>query len=526
MLGPIAASPRARVAIFAGGLLTLLTLVLLLSDGGILITRPFWVDEVLTVLVAGRSSPIEVLADLGHGADGGASLFHLSMWLLDKLTGGLTPTAVRMLSLLCIVGALIVVFALLARRFSGTASAAGTLAVGANALVIEHSYEGRFYGPWLLCLALVAWALGRRQETPTRRNAIALAVIAFALCTIHFYGIVTLAIMIVAVIVSRGSRWRDVIPEVKPASAGLLALPIIVPLALAQRQAYSVPSWLPDFSVDQLTGILGDFWMATVPFAAAVIIVVAILMLRRRGDATRLERVRLPFEDAGVVSLIALATTPVALASLSVVGQPSMLPRYGIGAALAWAPWVAVAATLGGRWIGRVMIIGIAWYWFVGYTKEVRLKHGYANALRATAGAYQQARIGGEGLPIVFSSIHVMYPLLTDARGADARALFLDVPDSTFDRLFPDSTRLGQANRIVVLERDLARVHRDRFGIPGLAPLDELARVDRFLLLAPEGRLPEGFRGVDHFAKAMFPRHQLRRLMADLSLLELPSRTP
>jgi hypothetical protein len=162
----------------------------------------------------------------------------------------------------------------------------------------------------------------------------------------------------------------------------------------------------------------------------------------------------------------------------------------------------------------------------VGYSREVRVKQEYAGALRLTGDAWRQARAGAGQLPIVFTSIHVMYPLALDAREADPRALFLDVPDSTFARLFPDSTRLGQANRPVVLERDLARVHRIRFGIPRLAPLGELAATPRFLLLAPEGRLPAGFTGIDQYAKTMFPRHRFRRLLADLSLLELEAGSP
>jgi len=518
-LGPEPANRR-EIAFFALALAGLIALMLFLSDGAVLFTRPFWVDELLTVFVAQRRSPVGVIADLGHGADGGASLLHLTVWGLRMVMGSLTPTTLRALSLLCVFGALVLVYSVLRRRFGREASVAGVLAAGAHNLVVAHSFEARFYGPWLLCSALVAWLLSLNQNPARpRRHAIALAAAAVLLCTVHFYGIISLGLMSAAVLVSYGKRWREAVRTVLPTAAGLLSLVIVVPLALAQREAYTVPSWLPDFEFSQVASLARDFWLATVPLLGAILVLVGFIGHSRRDDgAAALSLTRAAAHDAGVVALLSLALMPLALALLSVLGQPSMLSRYAITAALAWAPWVALACALTGPWPTRVLLLVFVWLWFARYTREAQTKTMFAMGVDRSAQAYQQAR--SSGLPIVFQSIHVMYPLIAANGGREAPGAFLEIPDSTFHALFRSGTRLSQINRGIVLERDLARVHAVRFGFPRLVARATLDTTARFLLLAPEERLPAGFAGVEHFAKVLFPGHRVTRLLPDLSVVE------
>jgi hypothetical protein len=209
---------------------------------------------------------------------------------------------------------------------------------------------------------------------------------------------------------------------------------------------------------------------------------------------------------------------PLALAAVSIMGQPSMLSRYAITAALAWGPWVAFAMELLGRWPARVSRIVFAWFLFVSFTKEANDKRAFASGVDQTLGVLRQTQ--GAGMPVVFQSIHVMYPVLGESWGRDSSAVFLDLPDSTFAALFPAGTRLEQLNRGTITERDLARVHAKRFGFPKLASQGVLDTTRRFLLLAPQRRLPPGLRGVEQFGRAVFPNHRLTHLHPELSLLE------
>ena len=513
-------APRGEVALLSLALVLLTVVVLVLADAFVLVTRPFWVDELIAVMIANRPSPAAVLGDLASGADGGASLLHLGLWLVRVVAGTLTPALVRLLSLVSVLGALVLVFVVLRRRFPAAAATAGTLAAGANALVIEHTYEGRFYGPWLLCCAALAWLFARRQRHATRAGAGAMALVALAMCTIHFYGVLTLGLMSASVAAIHGRDWRRGWSVIRPAALGLAALLVVAPLAIAQRVAYTVPSWLPDFRPAQLASLLSELWLGAIPLGAAALIVVMRIGrgVRKRDDPLPVHA-RSAAMDAGIVALASLALMPFVLAALSLAGQPSMLPRYAIAAGLVWAPWAAFAAAASGRWGARLAIPVLAWFWFVGYTREARMKHAFVQALAQASTAYRQGIEAGGDLPIVFTSMNVMYPVVAGSGGA-SRARFLDVSDSTFHALFPDSTPLGQANRVTVLERDLTRVHAARLGFPRMLPHVSADTMPRFLLLLPPGRLPAGFSGVEHYARTMFPGHVVRRLLPDLSMLE------
>ena len=521
-----AARVSARDVMAFGSLAALLTaFVMVLSDGGILFTSPFWVDEWLMVFEANRPSPIQIAEDLAAGADGGTPLVHLAYWLLRQVTGPLTPTVVRAFSLACVLLAMTVAFAILRRRFSMGPSIVGSLAIGSHPLVVAHSYEGRFYGPWLLCAVIVAWLLGQRRAAresanakSARRGALGLAVAAFALCIVHPYGVISLGILLTGGLAAYGTGWRNGLRDISPAAYGLSALLVVVPLALGQRSAYTVRTWIPDFAPGQLTALVTQFWLATIALVAAMLLIIATLARRFFGQHVAMRTIVHGVKsDASLVALCATATMPIALAVVSLVGQPSMLPRYAILSTLALAPLAALAAEVGGRWAARGMFLVVLWLWFAAYVREGVAKANFAAGVRRVTQTYEHARPAN--LPIVLYSIHLMYPLIGDAP-AERPVRFMDIPDPRLPAAFRGDSPAAQYNRGFILERDLARIHAARWGFPKLAPLSALDSTSRFLLLAPVGRLPGGFRDIDHFARSMFPGHRVTRLLPDLTLLE------
>jgi hypothetical protein len=510
---------RREIVFLAGGLAALVLLMLFLSDGWILITRPFWVDEVFTVLVGGQRSPARVIADLAHGADGGAGLLHLGVWAVRAVTGSSSPTLLRLLSLACVLVALCLTYLVLRRRFGAPASVAGVLAVGANGLVVTHSFEARFYGPWLLCCALFAWSLGRNQEQPTRRRAVTVSVAAMLLCTAHFYGVISLLIMIAAVIASYGRRWRDGLRVVAPSAAAIPVLVAIAPIAIGIRGAFSVRSWIPPFELAQLDALARRFWFAEVPMLAALALVAAIVMgWRNAAQPTVTSVARHAATDAGVVALTSLALMPLALVAVSFAGQSSVLPRYSTVAALAWGPWVAFSLASLGLGAGYVARIALAWFWFVSYTNAVHDRAEFATAMRQTDSGIKQ--LEASGLPVVFQSIHVLYPLRALSPVRDSSALFLELPDSTFRALFPLETQREVLNRGLVIDRDMTRIHARLYGFPRSAAQTTLDSTPRFLLVAPEQWLPKGVWPVERFGRLVFPHHRGRRIHPDILLLE------
>ena len=521
-------SPRERTAIelaaIALALIALTALVLRLTHGGILFHRPLWVDEWFTVLVARERSPADVLSHLRHGADGGASLYHLLVWGVHAVTGSVTPVALRALSLVCVWGALWFCYAILRRRFGPDASIVGTLAIGAHGLVVAHAFEGRFYGLWLLCAACFAWSIPTGAR-PSRARQVMLGISSVLLVTSHWYGIFTLGLMCAAAVLVDPRRWRDAFRGFAPALAGIAAAVAILPLAAGQRNAVTVDTWIPEFAVGQLSALSATFWSARVPLAAVVVIVAAWILDRSRRARPKRTDSLVALADPGIAALLSLAAMPLVLTALSLAGQPSMLSRYAIPAVLAWGPLMACAVALMGRWHARLVAVVLVGFWIVSFTREAGRKRAFATGIAQERRAVLDA--AKTGLPLVFQSQHVMYPalgpeLILNRRG-DAtpwRVAFLDLPDSTLNDLFPRLSRWYQLNKGIRLERDFARVHAARFGFPPLASQAVLDTTQRFLFVATDARVPRGVDDVTALARATFPRHLVTRLSENLLLLE------
>lgn len=493
---------------------------LFLADGDVLFTRPLWTDELHTILLAGRSSPAAVLADLANGADYGPPLLHLSTWMVRILVGGLTPTVLRVFSLVCMCGALLVVYALLRRRFRALPSAAGVLAVASHELVVAHSFEARFYGPWLLCAALFAFPL---SSAPGRRRDVWIAVASVLLVTVHWYGVVSLGLMVAAVLGSRGARWRDAIRSLAPAGAGLIVFALCIPLAVGQRHALTVNTWVPAFRVSQIEPFARLYWTALVPALALLALVVALLARARfRSDDAAATFLGAAAEDASLIALVALALMPLALAVMSILGQPSMWPRYGIVAVLAWAPLVALTAQLAGVWPARAMIALTLSLWFINYTREAQYKRAFAVGVERLLASVRQAQ--SLGVPVVFQSMHAMYAAASADWDHRSSTSFLELPDSTLDAIFPRGGRFEALHKALRVERDVARVHSRRFGFPRLSAQAALDSLSRFVLVASDDNLPPGYAGVEGIALAVFPRHRLARLAPGLLLFERAAR--
>jgi hypothetical protein len=505
--------------VFALSLAGLYAFMLWLSDGFILLTRPLWVDEVWTVLISGQASPIDVLRGLASGADGGAGLVHLSTWALQKIVGPPSPTLLRTLSLLCVFGTLCLTYAVLRRRFGADASIAGALAAGSHWLVVTHTFEARFYGPWLLCCALVALSLSLRQATPSRRHKVFLGASAVLLCTVHFYGAVTLSLMVAAVVASHGRRWRDGIRVVAPSAAGLLAVLAITPLAIGLRNAFTVPSWAPDFEIRQLHAFVLQFWVATVPLAAAIGLAIGLALGWKSLVPRSLTSIASDVaRDAGIVALAGLFVMPLALTALTLVGQPAMIYRYAITTVLAWGPLVALAIELLGRWPARIAGLALLVFWFSAFVTVRFEKIVFAGDVEETEASVRLAQ--SLGVPIVLQSVHAWYPVWYRDPSRVESLGFLEMSDSTVNRLFRPGTRNERYNRGILIDRDMVRVHAKRYGVPRLVPQTSLDSMPRFVLIAAAAHLPVGFRSLERFSRSAFPHHTMRQLDFNTALLE------
>jgi hypothetical protein len=514
-----ASRPSGReLGVVALALVALTALMLFLSDGDVLFSRPFWVDEVFTLQVSDQPSPLGVLRDLSHGADGGPGLVHLSVWLVQRFVTP-TPVVARTLSLVCVLCALLLTYAVLRRRFGSDASIAGALATGSHYLVVAHSYELRFYGPWLLCCAFYAWAIARHQERRTRRTGVIVAVAAVLLCTVHFYGAVTLGLMAGGIVASYGRRWRDGLRVIAPSAFAIIALLAVLPIALGIRSAYTVRSWVPEFESRQMRALVNQFWLSRALLVVVGALAVGLLVSWRRPFPRSIGGIaRGAASDAGVVALASLVVMPLALALITLVAQPSMVFRYGIATTLAWAPLVALTMEFLGRWPARVSRFVFAGFWFASYVRMTFEKEVFAGDVEEARTALRVAQ--QDSAPIVFQSIHTIYPVWAENRTLRNSISLMEIPDSVFRRMLRTGTLIERYSRGVVIDRDMARIHRARYGFPALIPKETLDTLPRFYLVAPWQHLPLGFRSIERFVQTMFPNHVMRQLDPNLAVLE------
>lgn len=518
-----AAAPpvTAREVSFVVLTLSLAVALLPLLGGRVLWTWPLWFDEICCVLyvVDDATSPLQVVQNIIRGEDYAPPLLHLMVWTVGRLTGGITPVVLRSIALVCVLLGLLLVYATLRRRFGRTPSVAGVLAVATHPLVVTHAFEGRFYGPWLLFAAGYAWSLGLdRDRVPSRRRAVAQAAFAVGLATIHWFGVLSLALMCAAALATHRRHWRAGLRFIAPSVAGFLAILAFAPLALEQRADATGLLWVPALSAAQFGAMLRLFLISTIPILAAVVLAIDALRRPDRGGApTMVANVRETLRDPSLAALSALVLMPIVLVLLSATVQPSMVPRYGIVTVLAWAPLMALAvATLGrdARIVVALFLVGV-----LGLTvrRIITEKREYASAVAANAAAFEQAK--AMNAPIVFWGMHNIYPVVGPRRSDHERARYLDLPDSTIAAMFPQE-RLGWLRNNMRIDRDQARSHERVYGFPTMAPQAQLDTTPRFLLVgADEGR-PRLYERVDVFAAKLFPRHRLTRLSPNLALLQ------
>jgi hypothetical protein len=470
----------------------------------VLFTRPLWTDEISLTFLANERSLTRMLADLARGGDWAPPLLHLVLWTLTRLFGTLGPVALRAFALLCVVGALGFTYAILRRRLDPWSSAAGVLAVAGHTLVIAHAFEARFYAPWLLCSAGFAWSLGRRRA--------AVAAFSILVCTIHWFGIASLGLMCAAALASYGRRWREGVRVIAPSVAGLLAFLGCLPLLFAQLSA-STGTWVPPLNIDQIGEMTRSFWLSAVPLAAAIVLLATLLRARAPGGAAPQ---RVPVHPS-IAALFGLALMPVFLMFVSVVLQPSMVTRYGVVAALAWAPLVSLAvAAL--PWRLRMASVAVLAVVMVAHLADsVRERREYRARVQAFRDEYDRTR--PFAMKVVFTSVHTIYPVVGPQHDRAPWARYLDVPDSVLGRMYP-TAELAWLRNYFRVERDIGRSQARMFGFPRIATRAELDTTRQFLLLATEASLPRGYKSVFVYGMVLFPHHRVRRLSETLTLFE------
>jgi hypothetical protein len=485
--------------------------------GGVLWTRPLWMDELVTLFLTSHRSFRDMIANVSAGGDWAPPLLHAVVWSVRRVTGDVTPVLLRTMALSCVLLGLLFVYAALRRRFGRVASGAGTLALLGSPLLIEHAFEGRGYGPWLLFAAAYAWSLGiDAGQHRSRRRDVAQAVCSIFLTTIHWFGVVCLGLMAAAVVAARGRRWRDGVRSVAPSAVGVIALLVCLPMAFSQRASASGLLWVVKLEMTQVLSFARLFWLALPT-------ILAIILIFREGTRADgawpgiRERIREALLDPTMVALVSLALMPIVLVVISIVLQPSMVPRYSLVAVLAWAPLVAVAVDTLPRDGRAAVVLVLAFAMQIAVARTINEKRGFATEILRNQAAFEEAKL--LGLPVVFQKQMLIFPVAGPQRSPHMLARFLDVPDSTLLALYP-ADRFEWLRKDFRIQREQMRLHARVYGFPILATQADLDTTPRFVVLATDLQLPGGYKRADKWGTALFPHHRVERLSESVILFE------
>ena len=439
------------------------------TDSFYLLRKYLWLDELCTYeLITDR--------DLGHAfraLQGAIDInppgLHILLLAYTKLVGSTSEMALRSFALVAMVVALVGIYAVLREAFGVLVAVCATLAVWSHPLILDHAFEVRYYGPWLAAAVWFSLLFGRaatQRLGPAR--LVCLAAASFFLCTIHYFGIVTLAIIVAA-----QWLWLNRRSISKWATAAVLVGPIasvasVVLLLPGQRSATTIATWIPTPSMAEIVDFGTTIFL---PMHLAAFVIVAWVSQLTTGDRIPMK----PSDDAAavppaVVGMTSLALLFPVLVAFSYSLQSVMVSRYGLTAIATLAPASAFAIRrMSKRWVVLLIAFLIA-----SSTFELRQR-----AVRALAADRERDQliqdIRNAPARVIFEAPHQLHIVWHYAPDLRNRVFLLD---------FEKEQLGGNVSPFRIWTRDLARQFLKFYDGPHLIPWEEV-RQDAVVYLVP-----------------------------------------
>ena len=164
-----------------------------------------WMDEIFTWKEVSDTSLWHLYYAIQHGADGGQPLFYTTAWLWARAfgTGVLT---LRLYSSIAMCGALVVTWATIRRFYGMWATAFGVLAFwGTSGVLLEQNVEARFYGLYMLAVAITVYIYTRlvAHRVPTSALLVVVFLSQAALVLTHVLGLIYSGLILSALVIVR-----------------------------------------------------------------------------------------------------------------------------------------------------------------------------------------------------------------------------------------------------------------------------------------------------------------------------------
>jgi hypothetical protein len=465
--------PRHELPIVIAGVALALSLQLILAQAGTLFARHFWLDEFFTHTLVTDPSLGHAMKALASGVETHPPALYLSLRVFTALIGRHDELALRMFAFLAAMVALLGTYRTLRLTFPIWASVAGIMAVWAHEVMQRQSFEARFYVPWLAAIVWYCYFLARSREAGDLGLWLGTAATAAYACTVHYFGIATLLLVLTPELLWRFRCHRPLASALVPSLAGPLALASCLPLLLQQRQATSVTSWMRYPEGVNVISLLGDIYAEP---AVAMCLVIA--WLGAVFASARLSAHAPVLALNQQVGISALLLLPIVLIIFSYVAQPALVDRYSLPAVAGLAPAVAwLFARVPWRWTLLAVIICLAQGGWQLYNQALlmRAKDGETQALIATL----EAKTDSE--PILYESPGEQYlvchyaPRFGTQQDLWRRSYLIDFEKGDLE--------YEPASRIFV--RDLGRQYAKFYGPPAIIKWSEFRTAYKHAYLVP-----------------------------------------
>ncbi len=228
-------------------------------------TRPFWYDEVCTIIVTRQPSISGIWNALAHAADSQGPGF----CLIERMSAALLRNqeiALRLPSILafCCITICLFVFT---RRRAGSAYALVCAAIPfTTKLFTRYAIEARAYSLLVACIAI---ALVAYQRAPARRSMCIMALALAASLSFNYYAGLAMVPLGLAelylLLIRRQIRW----PVWIAFSLGVLPMAAFWPLLVAMRHNFSAHFWAKT-SLTGLAFIYATLFLTSPPWGAAL----------------------------------------------------------------------------------------------------------------------------------------------------------------------------------------------------------------------------------------------------------------
>jgi hypothetical protein len=402
-------APRSGVAV-----LLLILLAAGLCSALHAVAKPFWYDEICTVILCRLPSASEIWQALANAADTNPPPFYFVARLARYLVSD-DHLGYRLPSILGLLGAVSCIYFVLAKRVSRLSALVGATFVLCTPLA-AYAYEARPYALMVGCIsgAILAW----QRIDDSRLNSVVVALTLAAAVSLHYYALLVWPAFLAAeasvLVFQRRFRtfaWAAIL-------VGAFPLLFFAPLLLIIRQYYGQNFWAKP-SINEL--LIAYDWIF--PFygrlgAIFAVGLTAIVLYLSIARAARSREPDQPQVNVNVLPLpeqtltLMLLWLPVFAVAAAMVSHGGMTERYMLPTVLGGALALGyVVDRMPGAGKAILLILSLTYYASSSVDVVRELLKGSLLETRASATREVKAIIARSDLPVVISSGFQFLPI-------------------------------------------------------------------------------------------------------------------